>query len=73
MKALNIEDELLTYLCVHACGTADAPTLVFVSGFEDALVEDALAALLCVGEVERVGVAFRITDAGRARLNGRPS
>jgi len=75
MKSLaSLEVEILSTLAVSACGAADVPTLIHLIGEEHAgLVKDVLAALLAVGEVEEFGVAYRITDSGRARLNGRTS
>lgn len=66
----DVEVELLSHLCVSSCGTADMPTLIFLTDQAEDLVQDALERLVGYGEAERVGVAFRITDKGRERLNG---
>lgn len=76
MKATDLlEVEVLSHLAVSACGTADVPTLEFlINPKNETERSTALAQTLWslheAGEVERVGVAFRITDSGRSRLNG---
>jgi len=66
----ELQRELLACLAISACGTADAPTLISLTEVPGAYVDDALDLLLASECVERAGMAFRITDAGRSRLNG---
>lgn len=66
----DVEAELIRQLAVSPCGISDAPTLISLVDVAEDLVMDALHRLVGIGDVEPVGVAYRITDAGWRRVNG---